>query len=107
MATQHSCLPSLLGDGDKEIVIVYGEEKSILCWAERAAKAEQKFSCTGTTSPTNQPRKDPLHLYPLSPHSPKFQQSAGGPPLSSLSDVANVIIVTFLSFLLLMLLIKL
>ncbi len=26
-ATQHDCLPSLLGDKDKEIEIVYGEEK--------------------------------------------------------------------------------
>ncbi len=26
-ATQHGCLPSLLGDGDKGIKIVYGEEK--------------------------------------------------------------------------------
>jgi hypothetical protein len=28
-ATQHGCLPSLLDDGDKEIEIVYGEEKNI------------------------------------------------------------------------------
>ncbi len=28
-ATQHGCLPSLLGDGDKEIEIVYGEENNI------------------------------------------------------------------------------
>jgi hypothetical protein len=26
-ATQHGCLPSLLGDGDKENEIVYGEKK--------------------------------------------------------------------------------
>jgi hypothetical protein len=26
--------PSLLGDGDKLIEIVYGEEKTILCWAD-------------------------------------------------------------------------
>jgi hypothetical protein len=29
-ATQHGCLPNLLGDGDKGIEIVYGEEKNIL-----------------------------------------------------------------------------
>jgi hypothetical protein len=28
-ATQHGCLPSWLGDGDKGIKIVYGEEKNI------------------------------------------------------------------------------
>jgi hypothetical protein len=33
-ATQHGCLPSLLGDGDKGIEIVYGEEEKIFYWAE-------------------------------------------------------------------------
>jgi hypothetical protein len=33
-ATQHGWLPSLLGDGDKEIEIVFGEEKNILYWAD-------------------------------------------------------------------------
>jgi hypothetical protein len=28
--TQHGCLPSLLGDGDKGTEKVYGEEKNIL-----------------------------------------------------------------------------
>jgi hypothetical protein len=28
--TQHGCLPSLLGDGDKGIEILYGEEKNTL-----------------------------------------------------------------------------
>jgi hypothetical protein len=45
-ATQHGCLPvpSLLGDGDKDIEIVYGEEKNyfVLGRPEHAAKAEQK-----------------------------------------------------------------
>jgi hypothetical protein len=27
MVTQHDCLPSALGDGDKGIEIVYGEDK--------------------------------------------------------------------------------
>jgi hypothetical protein len=35
-----------------------------------------KISCTGTTSPSNQPGKDPFHLYSFSPHSLQFQQSA-------------------------------
>jgi hypothetical protein len=33
-ATRNGCLPSLLGDGDKEIEKVYGEEKNILYWAD-------------------------------------------------------------------------
>ncbi len=34
--------PNLLGDGDKGIVIVYGEKKIFLHWTTRAAKPEQK-----------------------------------------------------------------
>jgi hypothetical protein len=49
-----------MGDGDKCIEIVYGEEKIFYAGETRAAKAEQKFSCTGTTGPTNQPRKAPF-----------------------------------------------
>jgi hypothetical protein len=33
-ATQHGCLPSLLGDGDKGMEKVSGEEKSILYWTD-------------------------------------------------------------------------
>ncbi len=33
-ANLHDCLPSLPGDGDKWIEIVYGEEKNILYWAD-------------------------------------------------------------------------
>jgi hypothetical protein len=44
-ATQHGCLSSLLGDRDKVIEIVNGEETNILIYCTgptRAAKAEQK-----------------------------------------------------------------
>ncbi len=72
---------SLLCDGDKDIEIVNGEEKKFCS----AAKAEQK-SLTSMTSSKNQPRKDPSHLYSLSPHPPHFQLSSQqGPPLSCLS----------------------
>ncbi len=47
-ATQHGWMPGLLGDGDKEIEIVFGEEKIFCTGPTSAAKAEQK-SCTGTT----------------------------------------------------------
>ncbi len=33
VATQHGCLPSLVGDGVKRIEIVYGKENNILYWA--------------------------------------------------------------------------
>jgi hypothetical protein len=33
-ATQHGCLPSLLGDGDKGIELEYGEEINRLYWAD-------------------------------------------------------------------------
>jgi hypothetical protein len=33
-ATQHGCLPSLLGDGNKRIETVYGEEKNTSYWAD-------------------------------------------------------------------------
>ncbi len=42
-ATQHGCLPSLLGDGGKGIAIEYGEKGKKNCTGPtRAAKAEQK-----------------------------------------------------------------
>ncbi len=51
-----------------------------------------RAACTDATSPMNQPRKNPIHLYSLSPHSPQFQQSAGATtPLYSLSGKDNVI----------------
>jgi hypothetical protein len=84
-ATQHDCLPCWLGDGDKAIETVYGEEKNILYRADyRAAKAEQKpLVPAGQAQRTNpkKPRKNPFHLYSLSPHSPQFQQSAGATTL--------------------------
>ncbi len=37
-ATQHGCLPSLLGDGDRGIAIVHGKEKDILSWADYSSQ---------------------------------------------------------------------
>ncbi len=45
---------------------------------------------TGTTSPTNQ-RKDPFHLYSLSPHSPQFHQSAGATLLLCMGQIVFVL----------------
>jgi hypothetical protein len=84
-ATQLSCLPNLLNDGDTGTEIVCGEEKVFCTGLTRAAKAGQKVFCTATASPMNQPWKDPFHLYSLSPHSPLCHTNQQGPPLSSLS----------------------
>ncbi len=51
-------VPSLLGTGYKLIETVYGEEKNILYWADIKQPRQDKISCTGMTSPTNQQRKD-------------------------------------------------
>ncbi len=32
--TQHDCLPSLLGDAEKWIEMLYGDDKSTLYWAD-------------------------------------------------------------------------
>jgi hypothetical protein len=40
--TQHGCLPSLLGDGDKGSEIVYGEEKHILFWHKEPNEPTKK-----------------------------------------------------------------
>ncbi len=84
--TQHGCLPSLLGDGDKGIEILYREGKKHSFYCEGySSRGKSKISCTGTTSPTNQPWKDLFHLSSLS--SSLFQQSAWGhPSLVSLSQ---------------------
>ncbi len=42
--------------------------KYILYWADQSSQGRTKVSCTGMASPTNQPRKDPFHLYSLSSH---------------------------------------
>jgi hypothetical protein len=50
-ATQHSCLPSLLGDGNTGTEIVYGErKKKIFYWAEQSSQGRAKIYCTGMTS---------------------------------------------------------
>ncbi len=43
-ATQHDCLPSLLGYGDNGIETVYGEGKHIFCWADQRGQGRTKIS---------------------------------------------------------------
>jgi hypothetical protein len=51
------------------------------------SQVRTKTSCISMKSSTDQPRKNPFHLYSLSPHSPQFHQSAGATPLYSLSGL--------------------
>jgi hypothetical protein len=66
-----------MGDGDKCIEIEYRVKKIFYTGPTRAAKAEQKNSCTGTTGPTNKPSKDPFHLYSVSPIHLSFNSQQG------------------------------
>ncbi len=69
--------------------------KHILYWAEYSNQGRTKIFCTGTM---NQQRKDPFHLYSLSPHSHPFQVLARATPLYSLSGF-NAIVFTSCSVL--------
>jgi hypothetical protein len=67
-ATQHGCLPSLLGGGNKEIEIVYGEEKIFSTRPIRAAKVNNNL-LHRHDKPIEPTKKGPLSLDSLSPHS--------------------------------------
>ncbi len=58
-ATQHGYLPGLLGDGDKRIEILYGEEKNILYWADWSSQAQNKNPLYRHDK-LNEPSKEPL-----------------------------------------------
>ncbi len=49
---EHGCLLSLLGDGVKRTVLVYGEEKNILYQADQSSQGRTKITCTGKNEPT-------------------------------------------------------
>ncbi len=90
--TRYDYLPSLLGDEDKLSEIRCSEEKNILYWAESSSQGRTKISYTGTTTPTNQSRKDPFHMYSLSPHFASVSTvSSGAPPLSGISGRCTAI----------------
>ncbi len=84
-ATQNVCLPSLLGDGNREIEIVYSEEKNILYWALEQPRLN-KISITGTTSKLTNPGRTPFICTLLVPIHLSFN-SQQGPPLFSLSGI--------------------
>jgi hypothetical protein len=82
-ASLHGCLHSLLGDRDKGIEIVYGEEKIYFVLGRLEQQRQNKNLVYRHGKP--KPRKDAFHLYSLRSHSPQFQQSAGATLLCSLS----------------------
>jgi hypothetical protein len=59
-ATQHSCLTSLLGDGDKRIGIVHGEEYKYFLLGGLEQPRQNKNLLYRKTRPANQPKKEPL-----------------------------------------------
>jgi hypothetical protein len=86
---QHGCLPSLLGDGDKGIEMVYGEEKNILYWVIIAAKAEQKsFLPTRQAQRTNRESTPFICSFSVPIHLTFKSQQWPPLSLSSLSDWA-------------------
>jgi hypothetical protein len=84
-AIQHGCLPNLLGDEDKGSEIVYREEKIFCSIRQLDQPRLNKNFLYRHDKPKNQPKKDPFHLYSLSPHSSQFPKvSRGHPSLVSL-----------------------
>jgi hypothetical protein len=73
-ATQQDCLPcpGCWAMGTTKSEKVCSEVNNILYWADQSSQ--------GRTT-TNQPRKDPLHMYSKGPNLPQFDQLAGTTPL--------------------------
>jgi hypothetical protein len=58
--TEYGCLPSLLGDGDKGIEIVYGEEKIYCTRPTRAAMRQSKNLLYRHNKPIESTKEVPL-----------------------------------------------
>ncbi len=80
-ATQHGCLPSLLGRKGTNELKKCTVRKKLFCTGQ---PRQNKNLLYRHEKLNKQPKKDPICLYSLSPHSPQFQQSAGATPLQSL-----------------------
>ncbi len=82
----------MLGDGDKEIEIVYSGEK-IFCIHDQLEQPRQnKIYCTGTTSLMNHPRKALSFVLFESPFTSISTVSRGHPSLVSLKETYLVIV---------------
>ncbi len=81
--------PSLLGDEENRIEIVYSEEKNILCWADyRAAMAEQKPLVPARQAQRTNQERTPF-ICPLWVPIHRSFNSQQGPPISNLSGAPN------------------
>jgi hypothetical protein len=84
LATQHGCLPSLLGDGDNGIEIVYSEEKNIFCIYQTRAPRQNKKLWYRQERPNDPTKKGYLSFVLFeSPFAPQFQ------PTSMVSTVSR------------------
>jgi hypothetical protein len=72
-ATQHGSLSSLLGDGNKRIEIVNGEEK-LFCTGRLEQLRLNKNLLYLHDKPNEPTKEDPFHLHSLNPLSPQLQQ---------------------------------
>ncbi len=80
-ATQHDCLPRLLGNGEKVKKCTVWKIKYCTGLTSAAKAGQNSIVPAWGAQRTNQPRKDPFHMYSKSPLLPQFQQSAGATPL--------------------------
>jgi hypothetical protein len=62
-ATRHDCLPSLLGDGDKGIEIVYGEGKNKFYWADKSSPGRTKSLVLAPQAQAGNQGRTPFYLY--------------------------------------------
>ncbi len=77
--------PACWAMGTKELKLCTARKKRFLYWADKGSQDRTKISCTGTTSPTNQPRKDLFYCPLWVPIHLSFN-SQQGPPLVSLGS---------------------
>jgi hypothetical protein len=86
-ATQHGCLPSLLGDGDKIIEIVHGEEKKYSLLG-RLEQPRQNKNLLYQHDKPNEPTKKRSLSFVLfeSPFTSVSTVSRGQPSLVSLGE---------------------
>jgi hypothetical protein len=83
-ATLHDCLPSLLGDGDKGIKIVYDEEKISSTGPTGAAMAGQKSLVPARRAQRTNQGRTSFICTPRVPICHSFNSQRGHPSLVSL-----------------------
>ncbi len=83
---QHNCAAQLAGRWRQINCNSLQWGKNILYWADSSCQGKKKFSCIGTTSPTNHPRNDPSFVLFESPFTSVSTVSSSHPsPVSLVS----------------------